>query len=397
MQRGLMEDPQVIKEIDRLIDSYNWSAVERDKPERVIQRLHQAIRSERSAYLDVSDSFYYIVNDGYGDPRSITPLMTEFLLKLIAHPRLRHKEWMLHIFAFYIHPHSRLNPRWASHVYRMWYEALPVFHQLLNHHRSVYRGLAVRILVQLTRHADMIVPWLLQLLDKEASDHVILVILRSLEPLIRLGRYRNYKHIILSTAHRQAILPYARRFIRAQNVCLRAAGITLVLQLSGKAALLEVVPDILECVHLPPRALRSPDEYSLYDRTMDDLITTINALRHPAGPDLFITMLSQAVLPELAKALWDDQKYDYGFGHPIMRSYIAINLRQKAFLEAVVNSTIWRTKGRYWADEYGLASTRRGVQQQLRHARIIEGDQFVYQQEHSDLPLKLNLDLLKGW
>ena len=168
-----MEHPDVIREIDALIDSYNWSKSVRD-PDKATGCIKQAMRNG-----EVPTPFWL------GNQESQL-IMFQLCLEILKHPRLRHKDWVLEtlygtsIVSFRLR--RQLDP-FSIQKYRALQNAVPFLRHYMKHRKASYRRYAAATLSCLIYQANQVASWFIKHLQHENSFQVVFEIFKHLRNL----------------------------------------------------------------------------------------------------------------------------------------------------------------------------------------------------------------------
>lgn len=378
-----MEHPDVIREIDALIDSYNWGSLYAESDSASMPELMKKMlrtNSDRSLHL-IRQRFgnYYITSSEF------TLVVTQILLTLLENPHLRDKVWVFKVLSSTpLIEHNRDST--TAKLYRIFLNACPLLKHLLNHHRAKYRMESANILAERVDQPTEVAQWLLARLKIEKSPHVICYLLRALGSLLQLRRSKRIDELT-----REAIIIQARRVLKHRLPLVRMAGVTLCIQLFKQRT-----PSDVEEALLESWSQVSPPEHG-QPRTgwivIGNFLEEVRSLGEIRAISLYLQLLSRAKLHIMLGAVLEVSRlYRLSYcphNEPIR--CIALTPKQKLTIEILLKTrAFWQgqKKQRENLEYYGLEPIRADLRQQIKHARI-EDDPQQFSQAMARFPLSL--------
>jgi hypothetical protein len=379
-----MEDPQVIKEIDRLIDSYNWETLV-EKPDRQIYSLKMGFRSRRPWFFEALT--FKTIN------LQAEIALIELLLQLFKHPRITHKGWILESIAYtlYTHPSHRRDPFWLRKCDLM-QKLVPFLRQYANHHDPLYRRAVIRACANSPYPPDQRVNWLLDALDKEHSFSNIREIFVQLWILVQVSqRVRPETH--------QRLMHQLERLLKSSRLEVRLQAAELYLYIRQRQ-----VPDYVLSVII--EGWSSLDAYKVnHFHAVEEFDLWVYKVGPTKALEFATILLKQSRQFIVGVIIWEEISRNY-FGTCSEQRRLVFSREQKFFLEAVLAcKALWPTREVRMPDHhsadyefhpyiYGLETTRAGLAQQLKRAVIVDQDVFSLPNPGEGLPLHIDEDLL---
>ena len=121
-----MEHPDVIREIDVLIDSYNWVGI--GIPKLIAISIKQSVRLE--------DPFD---RDLWRNPQAEF-MVVHLFIQLLQHPRITRKDWILATLSQVLPlTFRRGNHPFRTKTYRALQNILPILRRYIRHQKAAYR------------------------------------------------------------------------------------------------------------------------------------------------------------------------------------------------------------------------------------------------------------------
>jgi hypothetical protein len=357
-----MEHPDVIREIDALIDSYNWPSL---------------IRAPAAAAADIKYSLR--IGKDEADLRGSQQarlVMFQLLFQILQHPGVRHKAWILSALASVSGPfidgfadadRTRIK---AHHTLRY---AVPVLRHYMKHHTPSARLDAAFILYNIVYQPNQIVEWFLEFLSFEHSSQVIIQIYDI------LGRILSYKHgMFIHPETRSRVISDLENRLKTRNALMRIAAATLMIEIMQTRTPVYVTDTIIECFF----SLDSHKE--AHWNILTELLLRTFMLGKRREQAFCLALLRNAGEFITALEMWGEIEGDYFSSHEGIRK-IAFTIDQKKVLEALLAcKPLWRKRQtplprwqhrkpyRFQPEHRGLEPTRAALRQQLQHARIID-------------------------
>jgi hypothetical protein len=367
-----MEHPDVIREIDALIDSYNWEGLPKTSDGMNIPLALKNAMRNRDACWDLEAAISRF-------PALKKFVLVQLLLKILAHPRLADKQWVF--ILLFSSRHWPKNHTVSGKMRHILDQAIPLLTRLLNHRKALYRLYASGIIARLEYSSDVVVGALLARLQREPSPFLRCVIANHLASVVRRRSGRG-----LADEARQNLLIVIKDQLKASDPATVISMARIALRVVSHKDLASIFENVFE---IWPRI-----NNRLEQAIGSEFIMAASRIRHPDIKKQLISLLARSqhhALAEAAlKALLYDPKYEY-YGNN--QRYIAITAQQKTILEtAIACRALWAKSTRRQAKGYyGFEPTRSALRQQLKHARIIdETEQFTQPQLSFPLILMQN-------
>ena len=215
-----MENHDVIREIDALIDSYNWPEITQE-PDKIVTSLKQVLR-------DGKTSIYWLHTE-----QNAAFVLFQLFIRILQHPRVRNKGWAIEMLPYVSYvSHAELATPLGRQRYRALQEATPLLRRYMTHHRPSYRLHAALTLSRLVHQPDEVVKWLLDLMRREHSYQVVTKIFR------RLAELLTDRHAALIQPETRArVVAYLERRLKDKHPTLKIhAAITLIRILQKKTS-----------------------------------------------------------------------------------------------------------------------------------------------------------------
>lgn len=382
-----MEHPDVIREIDALVDSYNWEGVV-DRPESFVNSLKLSFWTQKARiYLrPVNQEGNFVV--------------FQLMLQFLEHPTIKHKGWILEVVSqlCYTSSTERRSPYWLRKVW-LAHNKISLLYRYIRHSNPTYRIQAVIGVSLVANHLDRATNLLLESLSYEHSFQNIKEILN------RIGSFFEWhraQRIHPDTVQR--LILQLEKLLKSKRPELRIEAAALYLKITQWQTPPQVTKVLIE----------SWSQVDAYRRNHFMVLRSFEVWIYKVGPakvlDLAATLLRNSRQFIVGLIIWEEIGENYFDFNGAMRR-IVFSHEQKMFLEALLAcKPLWRTRQMpvpkwhhrtaYIFDPrvWGIETTRATLYQQLKHARIVDNNEDVrgYRHPGADLPLQLDYRLLEG-
>jgi hypothetical protein len=380
-----MEHPDVIREIDALIDSYNWEGVT-DEPEKIATSIKQSLRINKSKVY------------AWRTTQHAQFVIFQLLTRILQHPGIKHKRWILEALRQVCHiSFEEYSESIGIRRYRALQNAIPLLRRYMRHHNLYCRHASAMALSGLVYQPNQVVMWLLDHLQSEHSFQVIF------EIFDRFGRlFSNRRGQLIRPEIYDRVIGYLESLLKSKVLVMRVRAATLFIRIAQRSTP-SYVTDILveDWTHLDGRR-------KSHQQALADFIEWMNLLGATKRLEISIALLKNSKEFIVALELWERIAEDY-FLYFRGERRIAFSNQEKALLEALLLcKPLWRTRStpvqewnyrtayRFQLEYQGLEGNRATLREQLQHARGSSEEEFEeYWQRRVNLPLQLDPSILR--